>query len=36
MAIEPKHHTNVPLFLGRLQGLPVQRQNLMFAYLTVS
>lgn len=36
MAIEPNHYNNVPLFLGRLQGLPVRRQNLMFAYLTVS
>ncbi|CAB1101796.1 unnamed protein product [Ectocarpus sp. CCAP 1310/34] len=34
MAIEPGQYTNVTLFLGRLQGLPVQRQNLMFTYLT--
>ncbi|CAN0259794.1 unnamed protein product [Ectocarpus sp. 6 AP-2014] len=34
MAIEPAQYNNVTLFLGRLQGLPVQRQNLMFAYLT--
>lgn len=34
MAIEPTQYSNVALFLGRLQGLPVRRQNLMFAYLT--
>ncbi|CAM9573701.1 unnamed protein product [Ectocarpus fasciculatus] len=34
MAIEPAQYNNVTLFLGRLQGLPVQRQNLMFTYLT--
>ncbi|CAN0020567.1 unnamed protein product [Pylaiella littoralis] len=34
MAIEPSQFNNVTLFLGRLQGLPVRRQNLMFAYLT--
>lgn len=36
MAIDANQYSNVTLFLGRLQGLPVHRQNLMFAYLTVS
>ena len=36
MAIDASQYSNVTLFLGRLQGLPVHRQNLMFAYLTVS
>ncbi|CAM9264286.1 unnamed protein product [Choristocarpus tenellus] len=35
MAIDPKQYNNVTLFLGRLQGLPFRRQNLMFAYLMV-
>lgn len=35
MAIEPSNYNNVTLFLGRLQGLPVRRQNLMFQYLVV-
>ncbi|CAM9618424.1 unnamed protein product [Scytosiphon promiscuus] len=34
MAIEPAQYNNVTLFLGRLQGLPVRKQNLMFTYLT--
>eukprot|EP00752_Nemacystus_decipiens_P009068 g8096.t1 len=33
MAIESNNYNNVTLFLGRLQGLPVRRQNLMFQYL---
>lgn len=36
MAIDVPQYSNVSLFLGRLQCLPVQRQNLMFDYFTVS
>lgn len=35
MGIESNQYNNVALFLGRIQGLPVRRQNLMFAYLIV-
>ncbi|CAM9598312.1 unnamed protein product [Discosporangium mesarthrocarpum] len=35
MAIESHQHSNVTLFLGRLQGLPVKKQNLLFGYLMV-
>jgi hypothetical protein len=31
---EERHHSNVGMFLNRIQSLPVSRQNLLFAYFT--